>query len=167
VTQPPAHKKPHEPEVILYTDGACSGNPGPGGWAYILHHTISGKRVEAFGAEPMTTNNQMEMRAVIEGLARLKRRAVVHVVTDSSYVQKGITEWISNWKARGWRRKTSSGYEPVKNIELWQQLDDLVASHQVTFELVKGHAGHTENERCDELAVQAYKELMEKTAPSA
>ena len=160
--QAPGRKTAQEPEVTLFTDGACSGNPGPGGWAYILHHNPSGKRIEAFGAEEATTNNRMEMSAVIEGLSRLKRPARVHVITDSSYVQKGITEWIPNWKARGWRRKTSSGLEPVKNLELWQLLEELTNKHEVTFELVRGHAGHPENERCDELAVQAYKDLVKQ-----
>jgi ribonuclease HI len=157
VAQPDNHT-----EVVLYTDGACSGNPGPGGWAFILHHLKSGKRLEESGAERHTTNNKMELRAVIEGLRRLKRPARVHVVTDSSYVKRGITEWIRKWKACGWRRKTGSGYEPVKNLELWTSLDELVSRHHATFELVAGHSGHPENERCDELAVKAYKQLMEK-----
>ncbi|RPI24353.1 MAG: ribonuclease HI [Acidobacteria bacterium] len=148
------------PEVYLYTDGACSGNPGPGGWAFILHHVPTGKRLEVSGAEPHTTNNKMELRAVIEGLNRLKRATCVRVVTDSSYVQKGAAEWLPGWKARDWRRKTSSGYEPVKNVDLWKGLDELLSKHKVTFELIPGHAGHPENERCDELAVQAYKQLM-------
>ncbi|HXK58707.1 MAG TPA: ribonuclease HI [Acidobacteriota bacterium] len=148
-----------DPEVYLYTDGACSGNPGPGGWAYILRHLPTGKTVEASGAERHTTNNKMELTAVIQGLARLKRPARVMVVTDSSYVQKGAAEWLPNWKARDWKRKTSSGYEPVKNIELWKELDRLLQKHQVAFQLIPGHAGHPENERCDQLAVQAYRRL--------
>jgi ribonuclease HI len=154
-------------EVVLYTDGACSGNPGPGGWAFILHHVKSGKRLEESGVEPLTTNNQMELRAVIEGLRRLKRPTRVHVVTDSSYVKRGITEWIRNWKARGWRRKTASGSEPVKNVALWISLDELVARHHVTFELIAGHSGHLENERCDQLAVKAYKDFMKRQKKSA
>ncbi|MGH9340981.1 MAG: ribonuclease HI [Acidobacteriota bacterium] len=155
--------KPSEPEVVLYTDGACSGNPGPGGWAFILKHPASGKVLECSGADPLTTNNKMELQALIEGLKKLKQPACVHVVTDSSYVQKGITEWIAGWKRRGWKRKTSNGYEPVKNVELWTELDELVdKQRQISFELVKGHVGHPENERCDELAVQAYKELMSR-----
>ncbi len=149
-----------KPEVILYTDGACSGNPGPGGWAYILEHVPSGKSREASGAEPMTTNNRMELQAVIEGLKALRRRVRARVVTDSSYVEQGIRHWSKNWKANGWRRKTGNGYKPVKNVELWQELDRLVSKHDVTLERVRGHAGHPENERCDELAVTAYKELM-------
>jgi len=148
-----------DPEVILYTDGACSGNPGPGGWAFILHHVPSSRRLEGFGSAALTTNNRMELMAVIEGLRRLKRATRVHVVTDSSYVQRGITEWIHSWKARDWRRKTSSGSEPVKNQELWQRLDNLASKHRATFELVRGHSGHPENERCDELAVAAYRDV--------
>jgi len=151
-----------EPEIYLYTDGACSGNPGPGGWAFILHHLPTGKRLEEFGAERYTTNNKMELTAVIEGLKRLKRPTHVEVVTDSSYVQKGAAVWIHGWKARGWKRKTSSGYEPVKNVDLWQELDMLLEKHRVSFQLIRGHAGHPENERCDELAVKAYQELVKQ-----
>ena len=154
---------PSDAEVILYSDGACSGNPGPGGWAVILRHLSSGKSVEVSGAVEPTTNNQMELQAVIEGLKRLTRPTLVHVVTDSSYVQQGITEWIHQWKRQGWRRKASSSYKPVKNLEQWKELDDLVQQHQVTFELVRGHSGHPENERCDELAVKAYQELSHQS----
>jgi len=166
VKQLPGRATVQEPEVTLFTDGACSGNPGPGGWALILHHNPTGKRIEAWGAEAATTNNRMELRAVIEGLTRLKRPTRAHVITDSSYVQKGITEWMASWKARGWRRKTSSGLEPVKNLDLWQCLDELRNKHHVTFELIRGHTGHPENERCDELAVQAYKELIKEKQAS-
>ena len=152
--------KPQKPEVILYSDGACSGNPGPGGWAFILHHVPTGKETENSGAEWETTNNRMELRAVIEGLRKLKRRTRVHVITDSSYVSNGITQWIHGWKARNWKRKTSSGWKDVKNVDLWKQLDELIAGHDTTFEQIKGHAGHPENERCDEMAVAAYKLLI-------
>ena len=156
---------PADSEVALFTDGACSGNPGPGGWAFILRHVPTGRELEASGADPATTNNQMELRAVIEGLKKLKRRTRVHVVSDSSYVLNGITQWIHNWKRNGWRRKTSNGYKPVKNEELWRSLDDLISRHDVTFEHIRGHSGHPENERCDELAVNAYRELQnEKTS---
>ena len=114
---------------------------------------------EQSGAQEQTTNNQMELQAVIQGLAALKRSTRVHIVTDSSYVQQGITNWIHGWKQRGWRRKTSNGLRPVKNVELWQELDRLTGQHNVSFELVRGHSGHAMNERCDELAVQAYLEL--------
>ena len=149
----------NEAEVILYSDGACSGNPGPGGWAFILDHVPTGTQKEQSGAQEQTTNNQMELQAVIQGLASLKRRTRVHIVTDSSYVQQGITNWIHGWKQRGWRRKTRDGLRPVKNVELWQELDGLTGQHDVSFELVKGHSGHPMNERCDELAVQAYLKL--------
>ena len=147
-------------EVILYTDGACSGNPGPGGWAFILEHRPSGRTLEDTGAEWQTTNNRMELQAVIQGLTRMTRRVRVHVVTDSSYVQQGATDWIYKWKARGWTRKTSSGTEPVKNQDLWKELDRVRRQHQVSFERVRGHAGHAMNERCDKLAVAAYRQLM-------
>ena len=149
-----------KPEVILFTDGACSGNPGPGGWAYILRHLGTDNNKEESGADLTTTNNQMELMAVIQGLQALKRPTVVKVVTDSSYVEKGISEWMHRWKNNHWRRKTSSGYKAVKNLELWQELDQLNQLHTIVLERVKGHAGHPENERCDELAVAAYRELM-------
>lgn len=149
----------NDAEVLLFTDGACSGNPGPGGWAFLMRHTPTGKELEGAGADPETTNNRMELQAVIEGLKVLKRRTRVHVVTDSAYVKKGLTEWMPNWKRNNWRRRTSSGFKPVKNVELWQELDRLLAIHDTSFEQIKGHAGHPENERCDELAVQAYKNL--------
>ena len=149
-----------EPEVILFTDGACSGNPGPGGWAYILRHLGTGKNKEESGTDLTTTNNQMELMAVIQGLQALQRPTVVKVVTDSSYVEKGLSEWMHRWKNNHWRRKTSSGYKAVKNVEFWQELDRLDRLHTIVLERVKGHAGHPENERCDELAVAAYRELM-------
>jgi ribonuclease HI len=141
--------------VKLFTDGACSGNPGPGGWAYILRHPASGKEKEAAGGQADTTNNQMELSAVIEGLKALKARSRVEVVTDSSYVAKGCTEWLPGWKRNGWRRKEKDQWKPVKNVELWQQLDELLGQHNVEFTLVRGHSGHPENERCDVLAVAA------------
>ncbi|MEE8583873.1 MAG: ribonuclease HI [Acidobacteriota bacterium] len=146
-------------DVLLFTDGACSGNPGPGGWACLLRHVATGKELEASGAEPMTTNNKMELQAVIEGLRRLKRKTRVHVLSDSSYVLQGITQWIHNWKRNGWRRRSQNGYKPVKNVEYWQALDQLVGRHDVSFEHIRGHSGHPENERCDRLAVDAYQQL--------
>jgi len=140
-------------EVILYTDGGCSGNPGPGGWAYILRHPKSGKEAEKSGCERETTNNRMEMMAVIEGLRALKYPSSVVIVTDSKYVGQGITEWMPKWKSRGWKLP---GNKPVKNLELWQELDRLAAIHKIKFTHVAGHSGHPENERCDELAVEAY-----------
>ncbi len=133
--------------VDIFTDGACSGNPGPGGWGAILRKGTVEK--ELFGGEPETTNNRMEMMAVIQALSALKRSVHVRIFTDSQYVQKGMTEWIHGWKKRGW--KTASK-EPVKNEDLWRELDRLVAQHDVDWHWVKGHAGHAENERADELA---------------
>lgn len=143
------------PFVKLFTDGACSGNPGPGGWGLILRHPATGKELEASGGAAETTNNQMELQAVIEGLLLLKSPAKVEVVTDSAYVANGCLTWMAGWKKNGWRRKEGKQFKPVKNVELWQQLDELLARHEVTFTLVKGHAGHAENERCDVLAVAA------------
>lgn len=139
------------PEVELYTDGACSGNPGPGGWAFILRHSASGKEKEHSGGEADTTNNRMELLAVIRGLEALHKPCHVKLFADSVYVGKGLTEWMPSWKRRGWRR----GEKPIKNLELWKRLDELAAQHRLTFIHVRGHSGHPENERCDELAVAA------------
>jgi ribonuclease HI len=146
---------PSLPFVQLFTDGACSGNPGPGGWAYILKHPATGKVVEASGGEPGTTNNRMELQAVIAGLGALKRRSSVEIVTDSEYVARGSREWLPGWKRNGWRRREGKKLKPLKNEELWRKLDELLARHDVRFTVVRGHAGHIENERCDELAVAA------------
>ncbi len=134
-------------KVEIYTDGACKGNPGPGGWGALL--IAGGHKKEMFGGEPNTTNNRMELKAVIEALSALKRPCEVVLHTDSQYVQKGISEWIHNWKARGW--KTASK-EPVKNVDLWQALDAAQATHRIQWRWVKGHAGHDGNERADMLA---------------
>lgn len=143
-------------EVQLFTDGACSGNPGPGGWAFVLRHRALGKEVERSGGEKETTNNRMELMAVIQGLALLKWPCRVELLTDSVYVGKGLTQWIGKWKANDWRRKDGGRWVPVKNDDLWRQLDDLVNQHQLKYTRVAGHSGHPENERCDELAVAAY-----------
>lgn len=142
--------------VELYTDGACSGNPGPGGWGCILRY--KGTEKELFGGELGTTNNRMEMKAVISGLAALKRPCTVAVYTDSQYVQKGISEWIWGWKKRDWK---TADNKPVKNADLWQELDALVKKHKVSWHWVKGHAGHPENERADALARQGVKAARE------
>ena len=136
-------------QVVIYTDGACKGNPGPGGWGAILRSGKSEK--ELFGGELDTTNNRMELLAVIEALAALKRPCEITLFLDSQYVRKGITEWIHGWKKKNWR--TASG-SPVKNVELWQRLDELVANagHTIDWLWVKGHAGDPGNERADELA---------------
>jgi ribonuclease HI len=146
--------------VWLYTDGACSGNPGPGGWAYILKHPASGQVRDASGAEAATTNNRMELAGVIEGLASLKRRCQVRLVTDSQYVAKGISEWMPNWKAQGWRRKEKGKFRPVVNVDLWQRVDVLLHNHDVQVTHVLSHRGHPENEACDRMAVAAYKALI-------
>jgi len=143
------------PTVQLFTDGACRGNPGPGGWAYILRHPASGKEVEAAGGEPLSTNNRMELQAVIAGLEALKRPTDVEVITDSKYVADGCSKWLASWKANNWRRREGKQWKPVKNVEYWQRLDELLARHRVRFTTIAGHAGHPENERCDELAVEA------------
>lgn len=136
------------PELVeIYTDGACSGNPGPGGWGVLLR--CGGSEKELFGGEPATTNNRMELKAVIEALGALKRPVAARVHTDSQYVQKGISEWIHNWKRRGWK---TADNKPVKNDDLWRELDKLAAGHRIEWIWVKGHAGHVENERVDQLA---------------
>ncbi len=152
--------------VHLFTDGACSGNPGPGGWAFILRHAASGKEMEQSGAEPTTTNNRMELLAVIKGLEALKRPCEVELFTDSVYVGKGVSEWMPNWKRNGWRRKEGGQFKPVKNDELWRRLDALLQSHRVKFTHVAGHSGHPENERCDQLAVAAYQKYRGRGSSS-
>lgn len=149
-----------KPEVIVFTDGACSGNPGPGGWAYILRDLASGEEMRAAGAESDTTNNRMEMLSVIEALAGLTTPSKVQLVTDSNYVAKGISEWLPGWKKKGWKRFDGKKLVPIKNLELWQRLDGLLATHQVTTRWIKGHAGHAENEECDRMAVEACERIM-------
>jgi ribonuclease HI len=140
--------------VRIYADGACKGNPGPGGWGAILR--AGGSEKEIFGGEPQTTNNRMELTAVIRALETLKHPSAVEVYTDSQYVQKGIGEWLHAWKRRGWR---TADKKPVKNIDLWQELEHLAGKHRVTWHWVKGHAGHPENERADELANRGVEEM--------
>ena len=131
----------------MHADGACKGNPGPGGWGVLLQH--GGREKELFGGESQTTNNRMELTAVIEGLMSLEPRSRVRVYTDSQYVQKGISEWIHSWKRRGW---LTAEKKPVKNSDLWKKLDAVAREHEVEWHWVKGHAGHPENERADALA---------------
>lgn len=133
--------------TYLYTDGACKGNPGVGGWGVILRY--GSREKELFGGDVHTTNNRMELTAIIQGLSALNRSCEVHIYTDSQYVKNGMEKWIHNWKRNGW--KTASK-QPVKNEDLWKQLDEQVQRHQVTWIWVKGHAGHAENERADTLA---------------
>ena len=133
--------------VEVFTDGACKGNPGPGGWGVLLRSGT--KEKELWGGEAATTNNRMELTAVIRALEALKRPSRVHLYTDSQYVQKGISEWIASWKRRGWK---TAEKKPVKNEDLWRQLDELNARHEVEYRWVRGHDGHPENERADALA---------------
>ena len=136
-----------EQRVTIHTDGACSGNPGPGGWSAIL--TFGDHQKELMGGEPHTTNNRMELTAAISALEALKRPCSVDIHTDSEYVKKGITAWIAGWKRNGWR---TADKKPVKNVDLWKRLDEALKAHQVRWHWVKGHAGHAMNERADELA---------------
>ena len=145
----------NEPTVHLFTDGACSGNPGPGGWGFILRHLPTGKEMEDSGGDHNTTNNRMELTAVVKGLEQLKRACHVELFTDSVYVGKGLSEWMPKWKSNGWKRREGKTLKPVKNEDLWRRLDELVHQHQVKYTRVAGHSGHPENERCDQLAVDA------------
>jgi ribonuclease HI len=142
------------PDLYAYTDGACSGNPGPGGWG-VLMRAIEGGRIlrerELNGGEAQTTNNRMELMAAISALEALKKPSKLTIVTDSNYVKDGITKWIHGWKKNGWR---NSAKKPVKNAELWQRLDEATRRHDITWEWIRGHTGHPENERADELARQ-------------
>ena len=149
-------------DLFAYTDGACSGNPGPGGWGVVLEARDGATLVksrELSGGEAETTNNRMEMMAAIVVLETLERPSTLTVVTDSTYLKNGITGWIHGWKANGWR---TSSRKPVKNTDLWQRLDAAQARHRVTWEWVKGHAGHQQNERADELARAEIKALMQR-----
>ena len=139
-------------DVILYADGACSGNPGPGGWAVILKQSATGRAKRISGGQKMTTNNRMELLAVISGLENIEKTSKIKVVTDSQYVSKGMTEWITNWVAKNWR---TAAKKPVKNVDLWQRLLKISSKHEVSWEWIAGHAGHPENEQCDRLAVAA------------
>ena len=142
--------------VDIYTDGACSGNPGPGGWGAILRH--GGSEREISGGEADTTNNRMELMAAIRALEALTRPVTARVHTDSTYVKDGITKWMAQWKVRGWR---TAAKKPVKNVDLWQRLDAAAAGHDVSWHWVRGHSGHPENERADELARQGLAEARD------
>ena len=140
--------------VEIYTDGACRGNPGPGGWGALLRYGAVDKQL--YGGEHLTTNNRMELKAVIEALSALSKPCKVTLTSDSTYVLKGISEWLPNWKKRGWR---TAGKKPVKNGDLWKTLDDLAEMHEIEWHWVKGHSGHIENELVDQLANRGIDEL--------
>ena len=142
-------------KVEIFTDGACRGNPGPGGWGALLRY--KGVEKTLYGAEPETTNNRMELMAAIAALETLSRNCEVTLTTDSQYVKKGMTEWIDGWKKRNWK---TAARKPVKNVDLWQRLDQAVARHTIKWEWVRGHTGHAENERADQLANQAIDEMQ-------
>ena len=144
-------------QVEAFTDGACSGNPGPGGWGVLLRH--EGNERELHGGEAETTNNRMELLAAIEALSALKQPCHVQLTTDSTYVRDGITKWLQNWKKNGWK---TAAKKPVKNQDLWMRLDEQTARHRVEWRWVKGHSGHPENERADALANQGLKELRSR-----
>lgn len=140
--------------VEIFTDGACKGNPGPGGWGALLRY--KGTEKELFGGEPQTTNNRMELMAVIQALAALKRPCQIDLTTDSKYVMQGVQQWMQGWKARGWK---TANKQPVKNQDLWQQLDALVQQHEIHWQWVAGHTGHAGNERADQLANMGVEEI--------
>jgi ribonuclease HI len=140
----------HSDHIDIYTDGACSGNPGPGGWGAVLRWRD--RELEIKGGARDTTNNRMEMQAVIEALAKLRQRKPIHIHTDSRYVMQGVTEWMPNWKRKQWR---TAANKPVKNADLWQLLDQALAQHEVHWHWIKGHSGHIDNERADSLARSA------------
>lgn len=139
--------EPDAAVVDIYTDGACSGNPGPGGWGALM--IFRGKEREIYGGEPSTTNNRMELLAAIEALEALKKPSKVRLHTDSKYLRDGITQWITRWKRNGWK---TAAKKPVKNIDLWQRLEEALPRHEISWHWVRGHSGHPENERADELA---------------
>ncbi len=147
------------PVVEVFTDGACSGNPGPGGWAALMRSGPHEKWLS--GAEPLTTNNRMELIAALRALQALKTRSQVRITTDSRYVQQGASEWLPGWKARGWR---NAAREPVANQDLWQEMDAVLSKHQVEMRWVRGHTGHVENEACDQRARAAIAEMLASTS---
>ena len=144
------------PRVELYTDGACSGNPGPGGWAFVLRFEDNGE-IEGSDGEPRTTNNRMELLGAINGLEHLERPSRVELYSDSKYVVDGLRSWLDDWKAKGWK---TANRKPVKNMDLWQRLDEAALAHDVEWHWIRGHTGHPENERADELARQGISDLL-------
>ncbi len=154
---------PFKHAVTIYTDGACSGNPGPGGWAAVL---LSGDhRKEISGAARHTTNNIMELTAAIQALRQLRAPSRVTLFSDSRYLVQGMTEWLPNWRRQGWKRREGKALKPLKNADLWQQISELMTRHRITVKHVAGHSGHPENERCDELAVAAAGSAIADGAP--
>lgn len=149
-------------EVEIHTDGACRGNPGPGGWGAVLR--FGGREKEIWGGDPATTNNRMELTAAIRALEALKTPCRVQLYTDSEYLRKGITVWMADWKRRDWR---TADRKPVKNVDLWMRLDELAARHQVNWHWVRGHSGHADNERADELANRGVDEALVVDVPEA
>ena len=145
----------NRPKVVIYTDGACSGNPGPGGWGALL--LFKGHEKELSGSEKRTTNNRMEITAAVMAFRALKEPCQVDIYTDSEYLKKGITEWIDNWKELGWRRGSPGKTKPLANADLWKELDQAIMDHKVNWHWVRGHSGNPENERVDRLAVRAMK----------
>lgn len=154
------------PEIQLFADGACSGNPGPGGWSFLIRYPSTGNIQEGSGAVPATTNNRMELLAVIRALESLDQPFSIELLTDSQYVGKGITEWMPSWKQNNWRRRERNRLVPVKNEDLWRQLDHLLQRHRLRFTHVPGHSGHPENIRCDFLAVSASRSLLANNPPA-
>ncbi|MAB02858.1 MAG: ribonuclease HI [Rhodobacteraceae bacterium] len=151
------------PKIFAYTDGACSGNPGPGGWGVILQakeNSIVVKELELYGGEKETTNNRMELMAAISSLEGLEKSTKLTIITDSNYVKGGVTEWIKNWKKNNWK---TANKKDVKNIDLWKRLDQATSNHEVIWKWVKGHAGHLENERADALARKGMEPFKKKT----
>jgi ribonuclease HI len=147
-------------KVTIHSDGGCEGNPGPGAWAAVLRYGPSVKEIS--GSDPATTNNRMELQAAIEALRGLKEPCEVEFFTDSEYVRQGITEWLPGWKARGWR---TAGKKPVKNEDLWRALDEAAGRHRITWKWLRGHAGHVDNERCDQLATACMAKLRKELTP--
>ena len=149
------------PHIVLFTDGSCSGNPGPGGWAFILRDNSTGREIHVADGEARTTNNRMELLGVIKGLERLKEPCRVDLYSDSQYVVFGLKSWMDDWKAKGWKRSRRS---PVKNLELWKQLDELRHRHEINPIWIRGHSDHPENQRCDQLAVEAARRVKQGEA---
>ncbi len=153
------------PAFQIFADGACSGNPGPGGWAFIIRDLKTGNTQESSGAEAVTTNNRMELMGIIHALETFRSPTSIELLTDSQYAGKGITEWMPKWKANNWRRREGNHWSAVKNEDLWRRLDQLLQHHRLRFIHISGHSGHPENTRCDILAIGAYRALLADNGP--